>query len=94
MFVGHSCRCCFYSSSAINKMKCSVISCKSKVKFKFPSNKAMKKKWLKAIGRSTFVPHTRDGLCNAHSNPSDIITKSYTWTIKTTTTTVSDERWL
>ena len=45
-----------------------------------------------AIGKSTFVPHTRDGLCNAHFNPSDIITESYTWTIKTTT--VSDERWL
>ena len=49
------------------------MSCKSKVKFKFPSNEAMKKKWLKAIGRSTFVPHTRDGF-----NPSDIITESYT----------------
>ena len=71
-------------------MKCSVISCKSKEKFKFPSNEAMKKKWLKAIGRWTFVPHTRDGLCNAHFNPSDIITESYTWTIKTTTATVSD----
>ena len=59
-------------------MKCSVMSCKSKVKFKFPSNEAMKKKWLKAIGRSTFVPHTRDGLCNAHFNPSDIMTESYT----------------
>ena len=59
-------------------MKCSVISCKSKVKFKFPSNEAMKKKWLKAIRRSTFVPHTRDGLCNAHFNPSDIIIESYT----------------
>ena len=59
-------------------MKYSVISCKNKVKFKFPSNEAMKNKWLKAIGRSTFVPHTRDGLCNAHFNPSDIITESYT----------------
>ena len=45
-----------------------------------------------SIGRSTFVPHTRDGLCNAHFNPSDIITESYTGTIKTTTATVSDKR--
>ena len=62
-------------------------------KIQIPFEGSYEKKWLKAIGKLTFAPHTRDDLCNAHFNPSDIITESYTWTIKTTTTTVPDERW-
>ena len=62
----------------INKMKCSVISCKSKVKFKFPSNEAMKKVAKSYWKINICASYTRDGLCNAHFNPSDIITESHT----------------
>ena len=73
-------------------MQCNFLQEQGKIQIPFEWN--YEKKWLKAIGRSTFVPHTRDGLWNARFNPSDIITESYTWTMKTTTTTVSDERWV
>ena len=75
-----------------NKMQCNFLQEPGKIQI--PFEWSYENKWVKAIGRSPFVPHTRDGLCNAHFNPSDIITESYTWTIKTTTTTVSDESWL
>ncbi|XP_031778020.1 uncharacterized protein LOC100114509 [Nasonia vitripennis] len=58
-------------------MKCTVINCNNKIKFRFPSNYLIKNRWLEAIGRPTFVPRLSHGLCIEHFNPEDIITESY-----------------
>ena len=58
-------------------MKCSAIDCRNKAKFKFPSNSALKKKWLEAIGTAAFEPRPSHGLCSGHFNPKDVITESY-----------------
>ena len=55
-------------------MQCNFLQEQGKIQILFEWR--YEKKWLKAIGRSTFVPHTSDGLCNAHFNLSDIITES------------------
>ena len=62
-------------------MQCNFLQEQGKIQI--PFEWSYEKKWLKVLGISTFVPHTRDGLCNAHFNLSNIITESYPWTIKT-----------
>lgn len=56
-------------------MKCSVKKCKNNVKFKFPTNEVMKRKWLKAINEH-FNPSPKQGLCIKHFDTDCIITES------------------
>ncbi|KAJ8680404.1 hypothetical protein QAD02_016191 [Eretmocerus hayati] len=54
--------------------KCSVLFCPNQVKFKFPKNPVMKKKWLTAIKRIQYTPKDYNGLCKIHFASSDIVT--------------------
>lgn len=53
---------------------CSVFYCKNKVKFEFPSDENLKKKWLKDIRKPNFEPKKGQGLCICHFKKYDFRT--------------------
>lgn len=57
-------------------MHCSVLNCKNKLKFKFPTNAEVRGKWLEAIRRPDFKPNPSHGLCIQHFDPNDILKES------------------
>lgn len=58
-------------------MRCCVEKCKNQVKFTFPKEERIKKKWLEAIQRPDFKPKRWHGLCANHFKQEDIITESF-----------------
>lgn len=45
---------------------CSANNCKNQVRFRFPKDDKLRKKWMKSINRLVFKPDRDDGLCSVH----------------------------
>lgn len=50
---------------------CSVTLCKNPMKFRFPSDVNLRKKWLDAIRQPRFQPKQKQGICANHFKKND-----------------------